>query len=109
MKAVMLEIGQGKRKQVLEAKSILYIKADINYSRFILNDGTFAISSKNVGSYEKLLPSFVRTHKSYLLNPAYFKELQQENKATGEIALLNGEIIPSSRRRGQAVRALLSI
>ncbi|WP_461073977.1 LytR/AlgR family response regulator transcription factor [Spirosoma horti] len=109
MNAEIIEVGQGRARQLFSAANILYVEGDCNYSRFFLKDGRLVMSSKHLKHYEALLPSLIRTHKSYLINPAYIKGLYQKGKHPGEITLLNGVVVPSSRRRNQAVKERLGI
>lgn len=58
--------------------SIMYIKADNTYSEVITSDGEKLIASRTLKNFEDVLSEdnrFMRTHKSYLVNTWFVKEL----------------------------------
>lgn len=51
---------------------IVRLEGDLNYTRFVLADGRTILTSKNLSFYQPLLPdTFIRVHKSFLLNRYY--------------------------------------
>ena len=56
--------------KLVELDNILYLESDGSYTRIILRDGSYLISSRNIGFYEELLEGrgFFRTHRQYLVN-----------------------------------------
>lgn len=76
---------------------IVYIKADDNYTCFVLNDSTKFIMCRSLQTYETSIGSlFFRCHKSFLINLSYVKAI---NKRSSQILLSNGEALPYSRSK----------
>lgn len=97
---VFFPIKEGYK--ILGVNQILYCIADINYTTVHLVDGTSFLVSRTLKKIEELLPeqSFLRPHKSYLVNKAYIKKYL--NKDSYFLILSNNEKIPvSSRKRSE--------
>lgn len=85
---------------------IIRCVADSNYTELYLVNGKRFVASKTLSEIEALLPqqSFVRIHKSHLVN---FKQIKGLNNSLNQALLVNGEEIPVSRRRLQDLKAKL--
>ncbi|MFI5453464.1 LytR/AlgR family response regulator transcription factor [Pedobacter sp. UC225_61] len=97
IKKITLPSGQGYR--LVDIDDIIHIAADSNYSVFhLLNLEKIAVS-KILKDYEEILPenTFVRIHKSSIVNLKYIKEYNSKNGL--QVVLNNGETINVSRRR----------
>jgi two-component system LytT family response regulator len=97
IKKITLPSGQGYR--LVDIDDIIHIAADSNYSVFhLLNLEKIAVS-KILKDYEEILPenTFVRIHKSSIVNLKYIKEYNSKNGL--QVVLDNGEMINVSRRR----------
>ncbi len=57
--------------ELIKPKQILYVKAEGNYSFFVMKDGNTVLSSKTLGTYSDQLAThnFIRPHQSFLVNP----------------------------------------
>lgn len=58
--------------------TIMYIKADNTYSEVYTAEGEKLVASRTLKNFEDVLsedPRFMRTHKSYIVNIGYVKEL----------------------------------
>ena len=85
--------------QVVEIQDIIYCEASSNYTNFHFKSRPLICASKPIYEYEELLTdsSFVRTHKSFLVNVEHIKEyLRGEG---GSVLLSNGLEIEVSRRK----------
>ena len=85
--------------RVLSLDEIIYLKGEVNYTRFILKNGEKLMTSKTLKEYEGLLTNygFYRIHQSYLINLRYVKEyLKGEG---GEVVMVNNDQLGVSRRR----------
>jgi len=80
--------------EVLETKNIIYCKADDNYTHIILQNGDQKLVSKTLGFIEKKLTgsSFVRIHKSYLININAIISYQKGKG--GMVVLKNNKSLP---------------
>jgi two-component system LytT family response regulator len=97
IKKITLPSGQGYR--VVDIEDIIHIEADSNYSVFNLSNLEKIVVSKVLKDYEEILPenTFVRIHKSSIVNLKYVKEFTTKNGL--QVVLNNGELITVSRRR----------
>jgi len=77
--------------RVLSLNEILYLKGEVNYTRFILKTGEKLMTSKTLKEYEKLLTNygFYRIHQSSLINLRYVKEYIKGEG--GEVVMINNE------------------
>jgi len=94
--------------RVLSLNEILYLKGEVNYTRFILKTGEKLMTSKTLKEYEKLLTNygFYRIHQSSLINLRYVKEYIKGEG--GEVVMINNDQLDVSRRRkGQFIARFL--
>lgn len=76
---------------------IVYLKADDNYTCFILKDLSQFTMCKTLQNFETVLGHlFLRCHKTYLVNTVFIKELNKRNR---QILLTTGETIPYTRSK----------
>lgn len=84
---------------IIAVSSIMYCEAERGYTIFHLDDGKTVTSSKSLTTYEDLLSSitFLRIHKSFLINLLHVKEYQRGEG--GVVMMSNGAEIEVSRRK----------
>lgn len=89
--------------KIVKINSILYCQSDVNYTKIFLNNGTSFILSKTLKLIEELLPSstFLRVHKSYLVNFNYVIYFSRSLDAYVELS--NNIKIPVSSRKKEDV------
>ena len=80
---------------------ISYLSGANNYSFVHFRSGEQLMISKSLRFLEKLLPDFIRIHKSTLLNPICIKKLQNQphSKTSGAVVLEDGTLLSVSRRQ----------
>lgn len=74
-KKIAVAIGQSIK--FLNLDDIVYIKADGAYSEIVMHDDNKYVISKNLKHFEDILTtskSFIRVHKSFLINTRYVSE-----------------------------------
>lgn len=86
---------------------IMYCEGESNYTRFIFANNKPLLISKSLGEYEEILEGhgFVRIHKSYLVNKNFVTKIDRE----GVVIMSDGKALSFSRRRKEAVIALLKM
>jgi two-component system LytT family response regulator len=84
---------------VLKLEEIIFCEAERSYTLFHLEGGKTVTVSKPLVEYENLLKntSFLRIHKSFLINLLHVKEYQRGEG--GLVIMTNGTEIEVSRRR----------
>lgn len=89
-----------KKISQIPIEKIMFLKGDINYTIFHLKDGEKFISSTTLKKHssEAYLSSFLRIHKSYLLNPDFIKKVENNGKSAS-ILMLDGQKLVVSRRK----------
>ena len=96
--------------QLLEQPSLLayFIGAD-NYAWLQFRSGERRLLAKPLVYFEERLPTFIRIHKTALINPTCIVSVQQppRPKMAGAVRLVNGAELPVSRRRWKEVAHLL--
>jgi two-component system LytT family response regulator len=86
---------------------IVYCKADSNYTLFYTRNNKEIMVSTPLKKYDDMLTKmdFFRIHQSYLINLNYVKKYIKNNG--GDVLLTNDIVIPVSRRKKEALLALL--
>lgn len=95
-------------------KNIIKCKAEKSYTWIFLKNGKKIISSKNLGEFEKLLPSvstkfnffFYRIHHNTIINTSFIKKC---NIKEGSVLLENNDIIKISLRRKSSFFKALTV
>lgn len=85
--------------RILALDEIVYLRGEVNYTRFVLEGGEQIMVSKTLRSYEQLLGElgFLRIHQSYLLNLSQVSEYRRGEGGT--VIMANGDELDVSRRR----------
>ena len=95
--------------EIIDINKISYLEADGKYTIFHLSDGSSTTVSKNLGSYDKILPKkiFFRIHHKYLIN---INETEKIFKTDGQYCLLkNGKNLPIAKRRIDELRKFIFV
>ena len=101
------DIHDGARMIRVPVSEILAVRSAGNYAEFILADGRHPLTRSSLGALlEGLAPhGFVRSHKSWLVNPARVTGLKPEGSGDYAVELDDLEV-PLSRRFPQALAAI---
>lgn len=93
---------------VLKIDDIIRCQSDDYYTKFFLNEGKNIMVSKTLKETEELLSefSFIRCHKSHLVNAKYIKSYLKVDGGT--IVTTDGMKIPVSRRKREQVMNYIS-
>lgn len=86
------------RHLAVSPNQILMLKADINYTHILMEDGSSVTSSRTLGIFERHLSNqaFFRPNRSVIINLNYMTGFQKEGST---IRMGNDESIIISRRR----------
>lgn len=92
----------------IKLSDILFCEAEGPYTKFHIAGKSSILISKNLKEYEELLvpDGFVRTHHSYIVNPAKIKLYDKTDG--GALVLEGGQTVPLSQRRKDAVMQALT-
>jgi DNA-binding LytR/AlgR family response regulator len=103
----MFDIRDGARLVRASIQDILAVRSAGNYAEFLLADGRRPLMRSSLSALETQLAGrgFLRTHRSWLVNPTRVTGLRPEG--SGDYAIeLGGVEAPLSRRFPQALAAL---
>ena len=80
----------------VDSRNVVYIKAEHVYSRIVMKDGSERLLRTSLEKFEKQLTrvGFIRTHKSYLVNPIWICKIEGK-----EVKMVQANIPISVRLR----------
>jgi len=93
----------------IATSQIIHCKGASGYSEIVLIGGRTVLHSATLNEMEETLPAtFLRVHRSHLINLMSVKSLNRDPSGTGTLTLTEGANIPVSRRIMPKVRQALS-
>jgi len=104
-----LKISGAGKIDVVRTDEIAHCKGAGDYVEIWLKDGREILHSGSLAQLEENLPAtFLRVHRSYLVNTNFIQSLTRENSGVGQLLLTTNSEIPVSRRIMPMVRNALS-
>jgi uncharacterized membrane protein len=99
----------GRMEKVSTAR-ISHLSGAGDYVEIHTDDGRTLLHSGSLGALEESLPAtFLRVHRSHIVNTLFVTALEREASGTGLLTLSTGAVIPVSRRILPAVRQALGV
>ena len=100
-----ITIKVDKKLILVSLKELYYVESFGNYVK-VWKDGGYLLTPRTLGSFEESLPaeSFIRVHKSFIINRAFVSYLEGN-----VIFLRNGAQLPVGKNYRQTIRQLLHI
>jgi len=120
LEQALAEIGERAETQHIQIKSagklvrvatshIVHCQGAGGYSEIILENGQILLHSATLNELEKTLPAtFLRVHRSHLINVMFVKALKRDASGTGTLSLSEQIEVPVSRRIMPKVREALA-
>jgi DNA-binding LytR/AlgR family response regulator len=103
-----LKIKGAGKMELVPIKDIVYTKGAGDYVEIFMFDNTMVLHSGSLKELEKSLPAtFLKVHRSYIVNTTQIVSLQRHASGTGQLFLENEQSIPVSRRIMPEVRKKL--
>lgn len=96
-------------KEPLPINSIIWIEGDGNYARIHLADNKTYLAADTLKKFEVRLASFVRIHKSGLINPRYIRRFEQSKAKEAYVEMSSGQLFQLAQRRIASVRSQLGM
>ncbi|MBC9811395.1 response regulator transcription factor [Crocinitomicaceae bacterium CZZ-1] len=95
--------------EIIPIHSIIRMEAEQNYTHVYLNTGEKIFASKTLGFFEDILQkfSFVRIHRSHLINVDCIKRINKNDG--GSVELTTGEVFKVSGSGRNALREKLNL
>lgn len=105
-----LSIKKGGEIKLIEIDQILYLKGAGVYSEIVQQQGPKELHQTNLEKINTLLPSsFVRIHKSYIVNFHFVKKLITHGGSKYSVLLKTNEELPVSRTRYAEIKDMLKV
>ncbi|MVM36293.1 LytTR family transcriptional regulator [Spirosoma sp. HMF4905] len=84
-----------------DTQTVLYLTGYSNYSRVHLLSGQVVVSSHSLKWFEHRWPSFLRTNKQALVNPAFVSQIKpaRYTQSTSYVIMQDQAQVAISRRR----------
>jgi hypothetical protein len=106
--ASVIIVKSAGRMEHITTDKLCYCRGADGYTEIRLIDDREVLHAATLAEMEETLPStFLRVHRSYLVNTAFIKFLTRDVSGTGVLTLTNGSEIPVSRRTMPHVRQAL--
>lgn len=104
-----ISVKQAGALERISTKQIQYCQGARDYVELHLADGASKLHGGSLTELEGELPStFLRVHRSYIVNTSYIDRLERENSGSGLLHLTTGAAVPVSRRIMPSVRKALA-
>lgn len=105
-----LIIDSNGRRERLSLEDIAFISGAGDYVAINLVSGKEILHSTSLSTLEGELPlSFLRVHRSHIVNTVQIRSLDRHTSGTGELSLNSGVVVPVSRRIMPRVRQRLDV
>lgn len=106
--ATEIIVKSAGRIEHVSTDKIVQCRGAGGYSELILQDGREILHAVSLADLESSLPaSFLRVHRSHLINTSFVKSLTRDASGTGTLEMQIGQDIPVSRRIMPQVRQAL--
>lgn len=93
---------------IIPVDKINYLKAEDDYVNIVTLDGSF-LKQNRMKYYEEHLPdSFIRVHRSYIVNLNEIKEISLLEKDSHIVILKSGEKLPASKNGYRKLKEMIS-
>ncbi|MEE2524743.1 LytTR family DNA-binding domain-containing protein [Hyphobacterium sp. HN65] len=106
---VQIQLHSAGKLERLNISEIVHLQAAGDYVEIHFSNGGARLFSTSLNDIESQLPeTFLRVHRSHIVNTAFVVSLTREASGVGLLALSTSDTIPVSRRIMPKVRSALS-
>jgi len=106
---LQIELISSGRVEYVSTARIVQLKGAGDYVEVHFTDETSSLYNGSLNALESDLPvSFIRVHRSHIVNTAFVEALEREHTGTGQLILSTGLVVPVSRRVMPKVKSALS-
>ncbi|WP_395375193.1 LytTR family DNA-binding domain-containing protein [Marinicella sp. W31] len=104
-----LKVTSVGKIEMIPIHQITFCKGAGDYVELMLKDGSSVLHGGSLNGLEDELPkTFLRVHRSYIVNTAMIESLQRNSSGSGQLLLNNHQSVPVSRRILPLVRKELA-
>ena len=103
-----LRVRLGTKDLVIPTSEVIYVSARGVYARLHTTNGSYLLRQAMSWIERRLDPaSFVRVHRSYIVNAECVRELRTEPSGDRVVVMKEGQALPISRRRRETAERML--
>lgn len=100
-------VKKNQKIEIIPVEQILYLEAQDDYVKIVTKDGS-SLKQNRMKFFEEHLPdSFVRIHRSYLVNLNYVKQIELVGKDSHAVLLKDGKQLPVSKNGYAKLREMI--
>ena len=104
-----IKVVQAGKIDLISSDQICFVKGAGDYVELVTADGDTILHGGSLTELEAELPAtFLRVHRSYIVNTVFVQALERDSSGSGTLALTNGAAVPVSRRILPKVRKALA-
>ena len=104
-----LQLTSAGKMERIDTGRIAHIQAAGDYIELHFKGGKSALFTSSLNEIEAKLPdTFLRVHRSHIVNTAFIDQLERDASGVGRLTLSSGAEIPVSRRIMPSVRSALA-
>lgn len=104
-----LSVTSGGRVERVPTDQLIYCKGARDYVELVIDGSKSKLHSASLTELAEELPAtFLRVHRSYIVNTGFIDRLERETSGSGTLHLTTGDSVPVSRRIMPTVRKALS-
>lgn len=104
-----INVKSAGKMERIATRHIVHCQGASGYSEIVMENGRSLLHSASLNDMEDALPAtFLRVHRSHLINVIFVKSLRRDPAGTGILTLTQGSEIPVSRRIMPKVRQALT-
>lgn len=103
-----IKVTQPGKVDLVPTDQICFCKGARDYVELIIAGEGSVLHNASLAELEKELPAtFLRVHRSYIVNTVFIQSLERETSGSGRLVLTTGDKVPVSRRIMPTVRKAL--
>lgn len=102
-----LEVKSAGRTVFLSQADIMFCKAAGDYVELVCQERSLLYSGSLQQLSQELASSFLRVHRSYIVNVKCITEIKRRHSGNGELTLVGGSKVPVSRTLFTEIRAII--
>lgn len=104
-----IRVQDGSRTLLISTDRLIRCQGARDYVELFLDGGASLLHSGSLNELEKTLPdTFLRVHRSHIVNSAFIDRLERDLGGTGTLTLNDGSDVPVSRRTMPHVKSQLA-
>ena len=107
--ASIIKVRSSGKMEQITSDQIIHCRSLDGYSELVLHGGNRILHSVSLNELASELPAtFLRVHRSHIINVSYIKSLSRDPSGTGKLNMEDNIIVPVSRRILPKIRKVIA-